>query len=118
MDARVAGVSIVAGTEGTLEVGADGVFCSDRLGRRTLELPVDPSWPVVPASDDPRERYTHLELGPYTRLALALRAGIEGGPADSDVAPPTFVDGVAEMRVLDAIRCSAANGGALVALDG
>ena len=114
----VAGVSIVAGTEGTLEIGADGVFCSDRLGRRTLELPVDPSWPVPPASEDPRERYTHLELGPYTRLALALRAGMDGGRADPDVAAPTFADGVAEMRVLDAIRRSAANSGALVTLDG
>ena len=26
------------------------------------------------ASDDPRHRYTHLELGPYTRLCEALRA--------------------------------------------
>ena len=32
------------------------------------------------ASDDPRHRYTHLELGPYTRLCEALRAGTEGRP--------------------------------------
>ena len=113
------GVSIVAGTEGTIEVTDAGVFCSDRSGRHALPMPPDlaPSAPSMP-SDDPRERYTHLELGPYTRLAEALRAGVEGRPPDAAVAPPTFVDGLAEMRVLDAIRASAAAGGALVEPDG
>ena len=69
-------------------------------------------------SDDPRERYTHLELGPYTRLAAVLRAGVEGARIESAVPLPTFVDGVAEMQVLDAIRASAAAGGAVVAVDG
>ena len=75
-------------------------------------------YPCRRLSDDPRERYTHLELGPYTRLAEALRAAVDGLPADSAVVAPTFVDGVAEMRVLDAIRASAAAGGAVVAVDG
>jgi predicted dehydrogenase len=115
---HVVGVSIVAGTEGTIEVTADGVFCSDRRGRRAVPVPNDLALPAPPAlADDPRERYTHLELGPYTRLAEALRAGIEGRPADSAVVAPSFVDGLAEMRVLDAIRTSAAAGGTLVAVD-
>ncbi len=110
-------MTVVAGTDGTIEVTGDGVFCSDRAGRRALAIPDDLALPAPPElSDDPRERYTHLELGPYTRLAAALRAGVEGRPVDSAVAVPTFVDGVAEMRVLDAIRASAAAAGALVAV--
>jgi predicted dehydrogenase len=115
---HVVGLSIVAGTEGTIEVTGEGVFCSDRSGRRELAVPVDLELPAPPElSDDPRERYTHLELGPYARLAGVLRAGVEGRPVESAVAVPTFVDGVAEMRVLDAIRASAAAGGAVVTVD-
>ena len=112
---QVVGVTVVAGTDGTIELTGDGVFCSDRSGRRALDIPDDLALPAPPdVSDDPRERYTHLELGPYTRLAVALRAGVEGRPVAAAVAVPTFVDGVAEMRVLDAIRASATAGGALV----
>jgi predicted dehydrogenase len=114
----VVGMSIVAGTDGTIEATPDGIFCSDRDGRRELPVPADLELPAPAAvSDDPRERYTHLELGPYTRLASALRAGVEGRPVDGAVTVPTFVDGVAEMRVLDAIRASAASGGSVVAVD-
>jgi predicted dehydrogenase len=112
---QVSGVAIVAGTDGTIEVTTDGVFLSDRTGRRPLTVPADLALPEPPgASDDPRERYTHLELGPYTRLAEVLLAGVEGRASESVVAPPTFADGLAGMRVLDAIRASAAAGGALV----
>ena len=67
-----------------------------------------------PVSDDARHRFTHLELGPYTRLAQAFGAAIEGDAAvfTGDPAPATFADGVATMAVLDAIRASAAAGGA------
>jgi predicted dehydrogenase len=112
---HVVGLSIVAGTDGTVEVTNDGAFCSDRAGRRALDVPADLALPEPPTvSDDPRERYTHLELGPYTRLAEVLRAGVERRPIETAVAVPTFADGLAGMRVLDAIRGSAAAGGALV----
>jgi predicted dehydrogenase len=62
-------------------------------------------------SDDPRHRYTHLEVGPYTHLCEALRAGIEGRPLPPRVPVPTFADGLACMQVLDAIRASAAAAG-------
>ena len=115
----VIGLTIVAGTEGTIEVTADGVFCSDRNGRRELAVPADLALPVPPTvSDDPRERYTHLELGPYTRLAEVLRAGVEGRPIEAAVAVPTFADGLAEMQVMDAIRRSAAARGAVVEVAG
>ena len=111
----VIGVSAVAGTDGTLEINADGVWCSDRSGRRLLDIPDDLALPVAPgASDDPRHRYTHLELGPYTRLCEALRAGVEGRAIEHAVTVPTFADGLACMQVLDAIRTSAAAGGAVI----
>ncbi len=111
------GVSVVAGTDGTIEVTSEGVFCSDRTGRRRLEVPADLELPEPPSlSDDPRERYTHLELGPYTRLAEALRAGVEGRDAAAAVPLPTFADGLAEMKVIDAIRNSAASNGAVVSI--
>jgi predicted dehydrogenase len=115
----VAGVTVVAGTGGTIEVTGEGVWCSDRSGRRLLDVPADLALPAAPGeSDDPRHRYTHLELGPYTRLCEALRAGVEGR-AQSDAVPiPTFADGVADMRVLDAIRASAAAAGAVTPVSG
>lgn len=111
----VIGISAVAGSDGTLEISSDGVWCSDRAGRRRLDVPNDLVLPTVAgASDDPRHRYTHLELAPYTRLCEALRAGVEGRSGEPAVPAPTFADGLACMRVLDAIRASAASGGAVV----
>ena len=113
----VVSTTVVAGTDGTLEIAGDTVFVSDRHGRRPVAVP--PELAVgesPPRSDDPRERYTHLELGPYTRLCEILRAGVEGRPLTAPVAIPTFADGVAEMRVLDAIRASAAANGAYQAV--
>ncbi|MEY2432187.1 MAG: hypothetical protein QOC92_1912 [Acidimicrobiaceae bacterium] len=53
------------------------------------------------ASDDPRHRFTHLELGPFTELCHHFAAAIAG--RDSGQAT-TFADGVATQRVLDLIR--------------
>jgi len=115
----VEGLSVVAGTGGTLSVTNEGVWLADRDGRRLLEVPRDLELPPPPAaSEDPRERYTALELGPYTRLCEALRDGYDGRVATSGVPAPTFADGVATMRVLDAIRESAAASGAVIAPDG
>jgi predicted dehydrogenase len=112
---NVSGMAVVAGTTGTIEIDDEGVFLSDRAGRRPLGVPDDLRVPEPASpSDDPRERFTHLELGPYTRLAEVLRAGVENGPYPGGVAAPTFADGLACMRVLDAIRASAGAGGARV----
>ena len=111
----VVGMTVVAGTDGTLEIPGAGVWLSDRAGRRMLEIPDDLALPAAPdTSDDPRHRYTHLELGPYTRLCEALRAGVEGTPASDRVPLPTFADGLACMRTLDAIRASAGANGEVV----
>lgn len=110
-----AGITRVAGTDATLWTEGDAVFVADRDGTRQLAVPPDLALPGAPdESDDPRHRFTHLELGPYTRLCEVLRAGVDGVPHSAPVAVPTFADGVAAMIVLDAIRASAAAGGAVV----
>jgi predicted dehydrogenase len=109
------GFTAVAGTLGTLEVRDGTVFLSDRDGRRALPVPDDLALDSVDgASGDPRERFTHLELEPYTRLCAALMAGVQADASPWPVPLPTFADGLAEMQVLDAIRASATNGGARV----
>jgi predicted dehydrogenase len=115
----VVGVAVVAGSDGTLEIGRDGVWLSDRSGRRVLPVPDDLVLPpAADATDDLRHRYTHLELGPYTRLCEALRAAVDGRAQPGPVPVPTFADGLACTRVLDAIRTSAAGGGTLQHLAG
>jgi predicted dehydrogenase len=52
-----------------------------------------------------------VEYGPYVRLAGAFRNRIRGQAIPSGPEPATFVDGVAQMAVLDAITSSAAAGG-------
>jgi len=107
----------VAGSRGTIWIDGDEPWIADADGTRRLEVPADLVLPAAPGErDDPRHRFTHLELGPFTRLCEVLRAGVEGRPLPDAVPVPTFVDGVAEMRVLDAIRASAVDGGATVAL--
>ena len=111
------GIARVAGTDGSLWTEGDAVWLADRDGERRLPVPPDLALPGAPEeSDDPRHRFTHLELGPYTRLCEVLRAGVDGRPIDAPVAVPTFADGVACMEVLDAIRASAAADGAVVVL--
>jgi predicted dehydrogenase len=111
-----AGMTRVAGTEGTVWIEGGTVKIADRNGTRDLPIPADLVLPPPPPqSDDPRQRFSILELGPYTRLCETLRAAMEGH-STSAVPVPTFVDGVACMQVVDAIRESAANGGALVTL--
>lgn len=113
------GVTRVAGTDGSLWVDGDTVRLADRAGERALPLPDDLVLPEPPgASDDPRHRFTHLELGPYTRLCEVLRAAVDGRPVPGAVPVPTFADGLAATEVLDAIRASAAADGALTFVEG
>ena len=51
-----------------------------------------------------------VEYGPYVCLAAAFRTLIDGGVAEGP-RPATFVDGVAQMAVLEAITASAADDG-------
>jgi predicted dehydrogenase len=111
------GITRVAGTHGTLWHEGATVMLADRDGVRELAVPDDLALPTAPEeSDDPRHRYTHLELGPFTRLCEALRAGVDGREVNAAVPLPTFHDGLAEMRVLDAVRESSANDGATITI--
>jgi predicted dehydrogenase len=109
------GMTRVAGTAGTVWIDDGVAWIATRLGAEPLPVPPELVLPAAPeVSDDPRHRYTHLELGPYTRLCEVLRAGVEGRPVRAPVAVPTFADGFECMRVLDAVRASAIAGGELV----
>jgi len=114
-----AGMTHVAGTNGTLWVDGTDVWLADADGSRKLPVPADLELPPPrPVSDDPRERFSHLETGPYTRLCEVLRAAVDGRPLPDAVPIPTFADGVACMRVLDAVRASSSKDGATVEISG
>jgi predicted dehydrogenase len=110
-----AGLTRVAGTGGTVWIDGETAWIATRSGVEPLPVPPELALPPIEApSDDPRHRFTHLELGPYTRLCEVLRAGVEGRAHDAAVPVPTFADGFECMRVLDAIRTSAASSGDVV----
>jgi len=104
-----------AGTKGTVWAEAGKVFVADKSGTRELEAPADLALPPPPPAADPASsrRLSHFEIGPFTRLCEALRDGIEGRAIAAPVPIPTFRDGLASMRILDAMRASADKGGAL-----
>jgi predicted dehydrogenase len=114
--ADAGGMTVVAGTRATVGIDAGDAWIADGNGRRSL--PIAPDLAVGPAPSAAEagtsDRFTHLELGPYTRLCGCLRAAVTGDEPPSPVTMPTFADGVACMQVIDAIRTSAASGGSLV----
>jgi predicted dehydrogenase len=108
----MSGVTRLAGTRGSAWIDGSEAWLADAGGVQRLPVPPDLTLPPPPApSDDPRQQFTHLELSPYTRLCEILRAGVEGHPPPAGVPIPTFADGLAATRVLDAIRASAAADG-------
>jgi predicted dehydrogenase len=105
----------IIGNDGTLWIEGDAVKVADASGTRVLDPPDDllPLPPEPPPDDLLVSAYdllhaTGIDVGPYTRLYTAFGDLIAGRPVPSDPAPATFVDGVANMEVLDAIRRSAA----------
>jgi predicted dehydrogenase len=93
------GVTRVVGDEGSVWIDdSSGVWLADAehpSGRLVAQAS------AVEPSDDPRHRFTHLELGPFTGLCRQFDVAIAGG-GTGDAA--TFADGVATQRVLDQIR--------------
>ena len=110
------GLTVVAGSAASIGIDESGPWIADRAGRRPLPIADDLVLPPVAESAAPAERFSHLELGPYTRLCEALFAMVEGRDPQSAVPVPTFADGLAHMRVLDAVRASAADNGRVVAV--
>jgi len=109
----------VTGSAGTawIEGVGDKVKVADASGVRTLEVPDELRSDPAPPLPDGAVTTTYeqmttfgVEYGPYTRLAAAFRDRIRGIPVTGPE-PATFVDGVAQMAVLDAIRHSAHRGG-------
>jgi predicted dehydrogenase len=103
----------VAGPGGTVEILDGTVTFTGPDGVRPVEPLLSTPLEVQP-SNDPRHRFTHLELGPAVMQATVLRDLVLGSAPSYDVNPATFSDGVACMEVLDAMRNSAAAGGLLV----
>ncbi|MGE0881061.1 MAG: Gfo/Idh/MocA family protein [Acidimicrobiia bacterium] len=107
----------VAGPKGTVSIGADGVRFGDAEGTRPLPYTGPPPPVELEESDDPRHRFTHLELAPAIVQAGILRDLAQGRSPEYDIVPPaTFADGVACMDVLDAMRESSRLGGATVSI--
>ncbi len=102
----------VAGSRGTLWLEDGQAWLADSAGSRALPIPEELGLRAMQPSDDPRKQYLHVELPPTLKLFGAFRRAIEGGGSVEPFA--TFRDGLATMQVIDAVRQSAANGGALV----
>lgn len=105
----MAGMWRCLGSKGTLWIEGGKVMLADKAGVRELPVPDDLALPPT----DPDNPMDQSALLTFTRLGEAMRRAILTGDAASPVAPPTFMDGLAEMQVIDAIRSSAQHGGAL-----
>jgi predicted dehydrogenase len=113
----LASLTRIAGSRASAWIDGTDAWIADADGTRQLDIPPDLVLPAPPpASDDPRHQFTHLELGPFTRLCEVLRAGVEARPFQPAVPVATFADGVATTRVLDAIRASATQRGETIHL--
>ena len=119
VETRVTGSTGAAWIEG---VGPT-VKVADAKGVRTLpvaeDLPMDapPPLPEGAVTTTYEKMITFgVEYGPYVRLAAAFRDRIHGRPPTGPQ-PATFVDGVAQMAVLEAITSSAAAGGRWTAVE-
>jgi predicted dehydrogenase len=109
--------SRIAGTRGAVWAEGDNVQIADAAGTRAVPMPADLATAAAepPPPDMLVTAYdwlhsTGIDMGPYTRLFDTFRRLIDGEPIDDRPAPATFADGVAAMRVMDAIRRSAADG--------
>jgi predicted dehydrogenase len=113
----------ISGSTGTLWTDGGRVCLADRNGERELPIPDDLLLPPPPPlTRDPRHARAEwqimaaVEIAPYTLLCRVMRAKITGEVPPSPVAAADFADGVRNMAVLDAIRASARDGGALQVL--
>jgi predicted dehydrogenase len=107
------------GSKGTLWVEGDTVHIAtdDEPGGRVLDPPAALALPDVDAlAAGQLADMTLMELPPYIRLTQAFRRAIEGAPSEPGPHAATFADGLACMRVLAAVRQSAADNGQWISL--
>jgi predicted dehydrogenase len=115
-----ANMTRAVGTTGTLWAEGDTVYVADDSspGGRVLHPPPELALANVDAlATGPLADMTRSELPPYIRLAEAFHAAIEGRPPAPGPHPANFDDGLACMRVLSAVRHSAAGGGRWTAVE-
>ena len=112
-------ITRVVGTRGTawIEGVSPKVKVATPEGTITLPVPDDLPTGLAPPLPDGlvstayERMISHgMDLGPYSRLAGVLRDRIEGRTPPAEPQAATFVDGVLDMAVVDAIRTSAAEG--------
>lgn len=109
----IAAVTRINGTEGSVWLEGDAVVLATAAGQGAVDVPDDlrQGPPVPPPMELMKTAYDFMhsmgtDREPYARLYSAFRRRIEGA-AGEDIAPfPTFADGVAAQRVLDAVRRS------------
>jgi predicted dehydrogenase len=113
----------VVGTLGTAWAAGDRVGVHDANGRREVAMPdeLHVASPEPPPADLLVTAYDMLhsfgiDYGPYVRLCEHFLARIERRTPPPGAEPAGFVDGVASMAVLDAIRASDAAGGVFTAV--
>lgn len=106
-------ITRIAGSEGTAWMQGDDVFVADATGTKQIAVPDDlrlPA-PVPPPGDLLVTAYDMMhaggiDLAPYTKLFEVFRDRILGRSVPDDPPPASFADGVACMRVFDAIHRS------------
>jgi predicted dehydrogenase len=106
----------VTGTEGSAWMQGDEVWVDTGAG--PSPVPAADDLPAVPPVPPPGEllhttydmwHASGMDLAPYTRLYAVMRDRILGAEVAADPVAGTFVDGVANQAVVDAIRASSAN---------
>jgi predicted dehydrogenase len=111
-------LTVATGTQATVGIDDDRAWIADGNGNRTLDAPAGCAETGAARADDGGlDDLGSYERRHYERLCAAFRAAIEGVADESPVPLPTFRDGLSVMRCMDAIRASAAAGGALQEID-
>lgn len=95
-----------AGTKGTVWLDRGKVMLADQEGTREVPMPENLALPPI---TDMRT----FELGAFTRLAEVFHARISNTTPPTSLPPATFHDGLACMEVMDKMRQSSAQSGAL-----
>jgi predicted dehydrogenase len=114
---RPQGLVSVTGTSGTVGIDDGDAWIADGDGARPLAAP-DGCAPVGTGRvDDDLDALGGYELRHYEQLAAAFLAAVQGREHTGPVPLPTFADGLAVMRAIDAMRASAATGGAVTPID-
>lgn len=99
----------ICGSEGTLWLDNGQVHLANKNGTQTLDIPSELYLEKIEPFKEPHKRFLHVELPPTLKLFSAWKKAIE---EKTDVAPfANFNDGLAIMKIIDAIKLSAANKG-------